>query len=52
MRNAVSDAPIDLAQQLRAHLESLFAAGVTFVPRGAPLKIAPRVAASVAVQPT
>lgn len=38
--------PIDLAAQVRAHLESLRAAGVQFVPRGEPLKIAPvRVAA-------
>lgn len=33
--------PIDLARQLRAHVESLRAAGVTFVPRGEPLRIAP-----------
>jgi DNA polymerase len=38
--------PIDLARQLRAHLESLSAAGVKFVPRGKPLALAPlRVAA-------
>jgi DNA polymerase len=34
--------PIDFARQLRAHLESLRAAGVTFLPRGEPLVIAPR----------
>ncbi len=39
--------PIDLARQLRAHLESLRAAGVMFVPRGEPLMLAPlRVAAN------
>jgi DNA polymerase len=32
---------IDLARQLRLHLESLRAAGVLFVPRGEPLTIAP-----------
>lgn len=34
-------APIDFVRQVRAHLESLRAAGVTFVPRGEPLRIAP-----------
>jgi DNA polymerase len=40
---------IDLVQQLRAHLESLQAAGVLFVPRGAPvpLRLAPQPAAVV-----
>jgi len=33
--------PIDLTRQLRAHLESLRAAGVMFVPRGEPLTFAP-----------
>lgn len=33
--------PIDITRQLRAHLESLRAAGVLFVPRGEPLTIAP-----------
>ena len=42
--------PIDLAAQLRMHLESLRAAGVMFLPRGEPLKIAPR-AAAVGVAP-
>jgi uracil-DNA glycosylase family 4 len=38
---------IDLARQLRAHLDSLAAAGVRFVPRGEPLALAPhRVAAN------
>lgn len=32
---------IDLSRQLRAHLESLRAAGVLFVPRGEPLTLAP-----------
>src|SRR5581483_735561 len=42
-----TDSPIDLAAQLRAHLESLRAAGVLFVPRGEPLVLAPlRVAAN------
>ena len=36
--------PIDYVSQLRAHLESLRAAGVMFVPRGEPLKISPRIA--------
>ena len=31
---------IDLARQLRHHLEALRAAGVLFVPRGEPLQIA------------
>ena len=51
------DGSIDLVQQVRAHLESLRAAGVLFVPRGEPLVIAPRsqdaslqVAASQAVE--
>lgn len=35
------NSPIDLARQVRAHLESLRAAGVMFVPRGEPLVIAP-----------
>jgi DNA polymerase len=43
--------PIDLTQQLRAHLESLRAAGVMFVPRGEPLRIAPRVTSSVEAAP-
>src|SRR5262245_41672948 len=42
--------PIDLARQLRAHLESLRSAGVLFVPRGEPLVIAPSVA-EVAAEP-
>lgn len=33
--------PIDLARQLRHHLEALRAAGVLFVPRGEPLSLAP-----------
>ena len=33
--------PIDFARQVRAHLDALRAAGVTFVPRGEPLTIAP-----------
>ncbi|WP_439631232.1 uracil-DNA glycosylase [Gemmata sp.] len=37
--------PIDFVRQSRAHLDSLRAAGVTFVPRGAPLEIAPAPAA-------
>ncbi len=47
--------PIDLAQQLRAHLESLRSAGVAFVPRGEPIRrlppamIAQRSQASAAV---
>jgi DNA polymerase len=41
------NSPIDLAGQLRAHLESLRAAGVMFVPCGEPLVFAPlRVAAT------
>jgi DNA polymerase len=32
-----ADSPLNLALQLRAHLESLRAAGVLFVPRGQPL---------------
>ncbi|AWM39538.1 Uracil DNA glycosylase superfamily protein [Gemmata obscuriglobus] len=36
----MSDGPIDLVQQLRAHLHSLGAAGVLFAPRGEPLVIA------------
>ena len=39
--------PIDFTRQLRAHLESLRAAGVTFVPRGEPLVFAPRAAPEV-----
>ena len=34
------DSPIDLPRQLRCHLESLRVAGVLFVPRGEPLRIA------------
>ena len=37
--------PIDFTRQLRAHLESLAQAGVTFVPRGEPLAFALRAAA-------
>lgn len=33
------DGPIDLVQQVRAHLESLQAAGVVLVPRGAPIAV-------------
>jgi uracil-DNA glycosylase family 4 len=33
------EGPIDLVQQVRAHLESLQAAGVLLVPRGAPIAI-------------
>jgi DNA polymerase len=39
------DGPIDLVHQLRAHLASLQAAGVLFVPRGepvAPIRVVPR----------
>ena len=45
------DGAVDLVRQVRAHLESLRAAGVLFVPRGpalAPLRVvAPRVATAV-----
>ena len=45
------DGTVDLVRQVRAHLESLRAAGVLFVPRGpalAPLRVvAPRVATAV-----
>lgn len=37
----MADGSIDLVQQVRAHLESLRAAGVLFVPRGEPLVLAP-----------
>jgi uracil-DNA glycosylase family 4 len=43
--------PIDLVSQLRAHLESLRAAGVMFVPRGERLVIAPRVSAQAEAAP-
>ena len=33
------EGPIDLVQQVRAHLEALQAAGVLLVPRGGPLAI-------------
>lgn len=36
----MADSAIDLVQQVRAHLESLHAAGLLFVPRGEPLVIA------------
>jgi DNA polymerase len=48
------ESPIDLAEQLRAHLESLRAAGVLFVPRGeliAPLRIIPLALAQPAPEP-
>jgi DNA polymerase len=35
------DGPIDLVRQVRAHLDSLRAAGVLFVPRGEPLALSP-----------
>ena len=45
------DGAVDLVRQVRAHLESLRAAGVLFVPRGpalAPLRVVvPRVATAV-----
>lgn len=40
----MSEGPIDLVKQVRAHLDSLAAAGLLFVPRGAPLVIASRAA--------
>ena len=43
--------PIDIARQLQLHLESLRAAGVLFVPRGKPLKIAATATATFAPGP-
>jgi uracil-DNA glycosylase len=42
--------PIDLAQQLRYHLDALRAAGVLFVPRGEPLAHRPHLAQPAAEQ--
>src|SRR6266540_5646727 len=44
-----TDDSVDLVRQLKAHLESLQAAGVLFVPRGAPVVL--RVVAPVADAP-
>lgn len=47
----MADGAIDLVQQLRAHLDSLSAAGVLLAPRGEPLVIArPTRAAAAAVE--
>jgi uracil-DNA glycosylase len=45
------DSPIDLTAQVRAHLESLRAAGVMFVPRGEPLVLAPLLVAATPETP-
>jgi DNA polymerase len=48
----MADGPVDLRSQVRRHLESLQAAGVLFVPGGAPLPLAVRTQpVSAAAQP-